>query len=91
MGGCGLSLALTHRTNRKTPLGFVGSCPGHHFNAVNDWTDTEAQSAASTVVSHEGKVGVWAKFYCLERQKTGHNTGIKEADRGLKKEEEIRA
>lgn len=63
-----LSFPLADRTNGHTPLGFIGFFHGNHSDAVYDWTDAEAQSAARAAISHHGKVGLWVECYSLERQ-----------------------
>lgn len=68
MESFGLSFPLADWTNGHTPLGFIGRRPGNHLDAVYDGTDAEAQSAARTAVSDEGKVGLWVELYSLERQ-----------------------
>lgn len=60
-----LSFPLADRTNGQTPLGFIGRRPGNHLDAVYDWTDAEAQSAARTVVIHDRKVGLLIELYSL--------------------------
>lgn len=62
------SVRLADWTDRYSPFGYMRCCPINHLDAVYNWTDTEAQSAARTAVSHKGKVGLWVERYGLGRQ-----------------------
>lgn len=53
-------------TDGHAPLGLVGRRPGHHGDAVYDWTDAEAQSAASAAVSHQRQMSLGVELDGLE-------------------------
>lgn len=50
------------------PLGLVGRLPGHHLDAVYDWTDAEAQSAAGAAVSHQRQMSLGVELDGLDKQ-----------------------
>ena len=56
-------------TNGYASLRYIGCFPGNHLDAVYDWTDAEAQSAACTAVLHKRKVGILIKCYGLHGRK----------------------
>lgn len=63
------SSPLADGANGDASVGFVGCFPVDHLDAVYDWTDTEAQSAARAAVSHRGEVGLRVERYSLQRKR----------------------
>lgn len=65
---CAAQLFSAVGTNGDAPLGLIATLPGHHLDAVYDWTDAEAQSAASAVVSHQRQMSLWVELDGLDKQ-----------------------
>lgn len=69
-------------TDGDAPLWHVGRLPGHHLDAVYDWTHAEAQSAAGAAVRHQGEVSLWVELDGLDKQEEAMVTWLQPETKG---------
>lgn len=69
-------------TDGDAPLWLVGRLPGHHLDAVYDWTHAEAQSAAGAAVGHHWEMSLSVELDGLDKREETRMTWLQTETKG---------